>query len=56
MIAAAAMMMEQGAPLPDSLRAGVAAGTATVTTVGKISFTREKYEEVLSNLRVTEIS
>ena len=56
MIAAAAMMMEQGAPLPDILRAGVAAGTATVTTVGKISFTREKYEEVLSNLRVTEIS
>ncbi len=55
MIAAAAMMMEQGAPLSEVLRAGVAAGTATVTTVGKISFTREKYEEVLSNLHVTEI-
>ncbi len=55
MVAAAAMMMEQGAPLSDILRAGVAAGTATVTTVGKISFTRDKYEEILSNLRVTEI-
>ena len=55
MVAAAAMMMEQGAPLPDVLRAGVAAGTATVTTVGKISFTKDKYEEILSNLRVAEI-
>ena len=55
MVAAAAMMMEQGAPLPDILRAGVAAGTATVTTFGKISFTKDKYEEILSNLRVTEL-
>ena len=47
-------MMEQGAPLPDILRAGVAAGTATVTTFGQISFTQEKYREILSNLRVTE--
>lgn len=54
MVAAAAMMMEQGAPLPDILRAGVAAGTATVTTFGQISFTQEKYREILSNLRVTE--
>ena len=52
--AAAAMLMEQGAPLPDILRAGVAAGTATVTTFGKISFTKDKYEEILSNLRVSE--
>lgn len=56
MVAAAAMMMEKGAPLPDILRAGVAAGTATVTTVGKISFTKEKYEEVFGNLKVTEFS
>lgn len=56
MVAAAAMMMEQGAPLPDILRAGVAAGTATVTTVGKISFTKEKYEEIAGNLRVSEFS
>ena len=54
MVAAAAMLMEQGAPLPDILRAGVAAGTATVTTFGKISFTKDKYEEILSNLRVSE--
>ena len=54
MVAAAARMMEQGATLPDILRAGVAAGTATVKTFGQISFTQEKYREILSNLRVTE--
>lgn len=54
MVAAAAMLMEQGASLPEILRAGVAAGTATVTTFGNISFTKDKYEEILSNLRVTE--
>lgn len=56
MVAAAAMLMEQGAPLPEILRAGVAAGTATVTTFGKISFAKDKYEEIISNLRVTEFS
>lgn len=55
MVAAAAMQMEQGAPLDEILRAGVAAGTATVTTVGQISFTKEKYEEVYKSLTVKEI-
>ncbi len=55
MVAAAANMMQQGADLPDILRAGVAAGTAAVTTFGTISFTRDKYEEIRSNLKVTEI-
>ena len=54
MVAAVANMMQQGAELPEILRAGVAAGTAAVTTFGTISFTKEKYEEVLSNLKVTE--
>ena len=54
MVAAAAVMMQQGADLPDILRAGVAAGTAAVTTFGTISFTKAKYEEVFSNLTVTE--
>ena len=36
------------------LRAGVAAGTATVTTFGTISFTKEKYEEIYKNLLVTQ--
>ena len=55
MVAAAAIKLEQGAPLSEILRAGVAAGTATVMTVGDVSFTKEKYNEVLSNLQVLQI-
>lgn len=55
MVAAAATMLEQDAPLSEILRAGVAAGTATVMTTGQVSFTKEKYEEVIANLRVIEI-
>lgn len=54
MVAAAAVKMQEGADLPEILRAGVAAGTATVTTFGTISFTKEKYEEIYRNLLVTE--
>ena len=54
MLAAASMLLEQGADLPDILRAGVAAGTATVTTFGQISFTKEKYDEIYANLTVEE--
>ena len=56
MVAAAANMLQQGASLPDILRAGVAAGTATVTTFGTISFTKNKYDEILSGLEVTEFA
>ncbi len=55
MVAAAAMKLEQGAGLADILRAGVAAGTATVMTAGQVSFTKEKYNEVLSNLHVIQL-
>ena len=55
MVAAAAIQLEQGAPLQEILRAGVAAGTATVMTVGKLSFTKEKYNEVWNNLHVSQI-
>ncbi|MBQ8686050.1 MAG: hexose kinase [Clostridia bacterium] len=55
MVAAAALKLQEGAPLSEILRAGVAAGTATVMTVGKVSFTKEKYDEVLTNLRVIEL-
>ena len=54
MLAAASMLMEQGADLKDILRAGIAAGTATVTTFGQISFTKEKYDEIFANLTVEE--
>lgn len=55
MVAAAAMQLKENAPLSEILRAGVAAGTATVMTSGQVSFTKEKYNEVISNLRVIEI-
>lgn len=55
MVAAAAMQLQENAPLSEILRAGVAAGTATVMTVGRVSFTKEKYAEVIANLRVEEI-
>lgn len=54
MVAAASVKMSEGADLPELLRAGVAAGTATVTTFGKISFMKEKYEEIYSGLSVSE--
>ena len=54
MIAAAATMMQRGADLSDILRAGVTAGTATVTTFGTISFTKNKYDEIFDGLTVTE--
>ena len=54
MVAAAATMLKKGASLPEILRAGVAAGTATVTTFGTISFTKNKYEEIYASLSVSE--
>ncbi len=53
MVAAAAVKMQEGASLPEVLRAGVAAGTAAVTTQ-KVSFTKEKYDELISRLTVTK--
>ena len=55
MVAAAALQLEQGADLYDILRYSVAAGTARVMSVGQLSFTKEKYEEVLPNLIISEI-
>ena len=55
MVAAAALQLKENAPLSEILRAGVAAGTATVMTAEQISFTKEKYQEVMAGLRVREI-
>ena len=55
MVAAAAMQLQQDAPLEEILRAGVAAGTATVMTAGQVSFAKEKYNEVLNELQVISI-
>ncbi len=55
MVAAAAVRLAEDAPISEILRAGVAAGTATVMTTGTVSFTKTHYADVLSNLRVTEL-
>lgn len=55
MVAAAALKLQEDAPLSEILRSGVAAGTARVMSMSKTSFTIEKYNDVISNLRVTEI-
>ncbi len=55
MVAAAALKLKENAPLSEILRSGVAAGTARVMSMSKTSFTIEKYNDVISNLRVTEI-
>ncbi len=55
MVAAAAMKLAENAPLSEILRVGVAAGTATVMTTGKTSFTKDKFNEVIANLRVNEL-
>lgn len=53
MVAAAAVKMQEGASLAEVLRAGVAAGTATVTTYGAVSFTKKKYIEIYERLTVS---
>lgn len=55
MVAASAIKLEQGADIEDILRSGVAAGTATVMTIGTVSFEREKYDEVFASLHVKEL-
>ena len=55
MVAAAAVRLQEDAPLSEILRAGVAAGTATVMTTGQVSFTKDKFDEVMASLRVTEL-
>lgn len=55
MVAAASKALTEGASLAEILRCGVAAGTASVTLPDSISFLKEKYCEILSQLTVREI-
>ncbi len=55
MVAAATRALVKGGSMQDILRCGVAGGTASVTTPDSISFTKEKYKEILSALTVEEI-
>ena len=54
MVAAAAIKMQKGAPLPEILRAGVAAGSARVSTLEKTSFSTDKYAEIYKTLKINE--
>lgn len=56
MVAAATSALVKNAPIEEILRQGVAAGTAAVTSPDSISFNKDKYEEILSTLSVTEIT
>ena len=55
MVAAVALKMQENAEMEEILRSAVAAGTARVTTIGELSFTKEKYEEIYQTLIVKEI-
>ena len=55
MVAAATDALIKGGSMQDVLRCGVAGGTASVTLPDSISFTKDKYEEILSSLTVEEI-
>lgn len=55
MVAASAIKLKNGAPMPEVLKAGVAAGTAAVCTFEENSFRVEKYREIYSFLRVSKL-
>ncbi len=55
MLAAATNALIKGGSMQEVLRCGVAGGTASVTLPDSISFTKDKYEEILSSLTVKEI-
>lgn len=55
MVAAACVAIEEGVDMPATLRRAVAAGTASITTPGTSLFTKEKYEEILSSLKVARL-
>lgn len=55
MIAAAALMIEQGKDMEEVLRCAVAAGTASVTTAGTNLFYKDKYQEIYDRIYVEKM-
>lgn len=55
MVSAATMALKEGRALSEILRYGVAAGTAAVTQPDTLSFSREKFNEILPTLSVKSI-
>lgn len=54
MLAAATLALVRGKSPKEILQHGVAAGTAAVTSPNNISFTKDKYQDILSSLIVEE--
>lgn len=55
MVAAISVMAERGGSKEDILRAGVAAGAASITTPGTNLFYRDKFEEIYSKVYVEKL-
>ena len=55
MVAAATLAILRGEERGEVLKCGVAAATASITTPGTNLFTKEKYEEILSHLKVVKL-
>ena len=55
MVAAATLAILRGEERGEVLKCGVAAATASITTPGTNLFTKEKYEEILSQLSVVKL-
>ena len=55
MVSAATMALSDGRSLKDILRYGVAAGTAAVTQPDTLSFSKDKFNEILPTLKVKNI-
>jgi 1-phosphofructokinase len=55
MIAAASLMIEQGAEKSEILRNAVSAGTASITTPGTNLFYRDKFEEIYGKVFVEKV-
>ncbi len=55
MVAAASLMIENGAEKTEILRCAVAAGTASITTSGTNLFYRDKFEEIYDKIFVEKI-
>lgn len=55
MVAASCVAIEKGSDMEEVLRCAVAAGTASITTPGTNLFTKEKYLEIYSALKVAKL-
>ncbi len=55
MVSGAAVAMEEGKSLKEILLSGVAAGTAKIAMYGNMSFTKEKYDDIMNYIVAEEV-